>query len=282
MIQGNSEKPKVSIIIACYNDPDVAVAVKSAYDQTYSNKEIIVVNDGSNAATVDALKSVRKYIDIIIDQENKGQSKARNNGIKRAKGKYILNHDSDDFFEPSFCEEAVSYFEKDDDIVIVTCLAHRFNKEGNIDVYTPQGGSIKDFLFANSAMGSAMFKKQNWDQVGGYEEKLPILGIEDWEFYINLLKYKGYAFVIPKALFNYQLRGDSSTARIRELKYDKYRHIIEKHKDLYKDNFDGLVNFFTERIKFEQKEKIKNTNRLEYRLGFSILRPLRFLKSLIK
>lgn len=282
MITGDSQKHKVSIVIACYNDPDVAVAVRSAYDQTYSNKEIIVVNDGSNISTLEALKSVMQYIDVFIDQENQGQSSARNNGIKRAIGKYILNHDSDDFFEPSFCEEAVAHFEKDEDIVIVTCQANRFNKRGKIDVYTPQGGTIKDFLFVNSAMGSSMFKKDDWERVGGYEEKLPILGIEDWEFYINLLKNKGYAFVIQKPLFNYQLRGDSSTARIRDLKYDKYKYIIEKHNELYNGNFDELVGFLTERLKLEQKEKIKNINRIEYRLGYSLLRPLRFLKSLIK
>jgi glycosyltransferase involved in cell wall biosynthesis len=282
MIPEISQHPKVSIIIACYNDPDVGRAVSSAYDQTYLNKEIIVVNDGSDNATVAALESVSDYIDIRIDQDNKGQSIARNIGIKNSTGKYILNHDSDDFFDPKFCNEAVTHFEKDDDIVIVTCQAKRFSKKGEIDIYTPQGGAIKDFLFANSAMGSSMFKKDDWDRVGGYEEKLPILGIEDWEFYINLLKYNGYAFVIQKPLFNYQLREDSSTVRIRELKYDKYKYIIEKHRDLYNENFDELVSFFTERLKLEQKEKIKNTNRIEYRLGHLILRPLRYLKSFIK
>lgn len=275
----NNSQPKVSIVIACYNDPDVAVAVKSAYNMTYSNKEIVVVNDGSNKATVEALSSVREYIDVLINQDNHGQSIARNNGIKSSDGKYILNHDSDDFFDPEFCIKAVSQFEKDDDVVIVTCQAKRFNKKGVIDVYTPKGGTIKDFLFSNSAMGSSMFKKKDWIKVGGYEEKLPILGIEDWEFYINLLKNRGFAYVIQSPLFNYQLRANSSTSKIRDLKYDKFKYIIEKHRDLYLENFNDLVDFFTERLKFEQKEKIKNTKRIEYRLGYSLLRPLRFLKS---
>lgn len=277
----NNFNPKVSIVIACYNDSNVVVAIKSAFNQTYINKEIIVVNDGSNELTTNAINSMKEYVDILVEQDNQGQSNARNNGVKKASGEFILNHDSDDFFEATFCEEAISFFENDEQISIVTCQAQRFSKKGKIDIYTPKGGGLENFLFSNSAMGSSMFKKGDWERVGGYEEKLPILGIEDWEFYINILKNEGYAFVIPKPLFNYQLRENSSTVRIRDLKYDKFKYIIQKHKDLYKDNFEELVGFFIEKLKLEQKEKIKNTNRIDYKLGEVILRPLRFFKSLI-
>ncbi len=273
--------PKVSIIIACYNDPDVLVAVRSAYIQTYSNKEIIVVDDGSNQQTQEALQSVREYIDIVITQDNQGQSIARNNGIKKANGEYILNLDSDDYFEPEFCEKAIRIFEVDEEIKIVTCKARRFNKSGDIDVFSPLGGDLQNFLFTNSALGSSMFKRNNWEQVGGYEEKLPILGFEDWEFYLNILKTGGVAFVIPEVLFNYQVRENSTTAKIKDFKPDKFKHIILKHSELYKENFEALVTNLIERLKTEEREKFKNTKRIDFKLGKALLRPLRFIKSLI-
>lgn len=272
--------PKVSIIIACYNDPEVVVAVRSAYNQTYSNKEIIVVDDGSNQITQKALESVRKYIDIVIQQENQGQSIARNNGIKKATGEYILNLDSDDYFEKEFCGKALAQFEKNKEVKIVTCKARRFNKSGDIDVFTPLGGGLHNFLFSNSALGSSMFKRIDWEQVGGYEEKLPILGFEDWEYYLNILKTGGVAYVIPEVLFNYQVRENSTTVKIKDFKLDKFKHIILKHSELYKDRFEALVSNLIERIKTEEMEKIKNTKRIDFKLGKAFLRPLRFIKSL--
>jgi len=274
--------PKVSIVIACYNDLNIAKAVQSAYSQTFSNKEIIVVDDGSNQLTVEVIQSVQKFIDIIITQDNKGQSIARNNAIKKATGEYILNLDSDDYFEKEFCGKAVQIFLENKEVKIVTCKARRFNKEGEIDIFTPLGGDLQNFLFSNSALGSSMFKKENWEDCGGYEEKLPILGFEDWEFYLNILKTGGVAYVLPEVLFNYQVRENSTTAKIKDFKLDKFKHIIFKHSELYKNNFEALVSNLIERVKTEELEKIKNTKRIDFKLGKAFLRPLRFIKTLIK
>jgi glycosyltransferase involved in cell wall biosynthesis len=285
-MQGNNrhmKKPLLSIIIACYNDAAyIEQAVSSALNQTYSNKEVIVVDDGSNIETKEVLKKLEPKITKLITQENQGQSAARNKGISEAKGEYILNLDSDDFFEPSFCEKALSKFQEDEQIAIVTCNVNRFNTIGNIDVFFPDGGFLNNFLFSNSAMGSSMFKRKDWERCGGYEEKLPILGLEDWEFYIQILKFGGYAYVIKETLFNYQVRENSTTDRIREVRLDKFKHIIMKHKQLYSANFEVLVENLFDQIKREQSEKIKNTVRLDFKIGKAILRPLRWIKAVLK
>lgn len=279
----HSNTPLLSIVIACYNDADyIEQAVTSALSQTYSNKEVIVVDDGSNSETKAVLKKLEPKITLLITQKNQGQSIARNNGIREAKGEYILNLDSDDFFEASFCEKAICKFDEDKQIAIVTCQANLFNEKGFINVFLPSGGALNNFLFANAALGSLMFKRKDWESCGGYEEKLPILGFEDWEFYIQILKFGGYAYVIQETLFNYQIRKNSTTDRIRDLKLDKFKHIIMKHEELYKENFQSLVENIFERIKQEQGEKIKNTKRIEFKLGFILLKPLRILKSLLK
>jgi glycosyltransferase involved in cell wall biosynthesis len=273
----------VSIIIPCYNDSEfIEKAVFSALNQTYSNIEVIVVDDGSNSKTKLVLNKLESKITKLISQENQGQSIARNNGIREAKGEYILNLDSDDFFEPDFCLKAVNKFQEDEAIKIVTCLANRFSKKRTIDIFTPRGGDINNFLFANSALGSSMFKRKDWEFCGGYEEQLPILGFEDWEFYIQLLKQGGYAYVINEILFNYQVKKNSTTDRIRDLKLDKFKHIIIKHKDLYKDNFEDLVENLLERIRKESIEKVKNTKRIDFVIGSTLLRPFRWINAMIE
>ena len=273
-------KPEVSIVIACYNDPNIVTAVRSAYEQTLVEKEIIVVNDGSNEATVRAIRSVEQFIDVIIDQKNQGQSIARNNGIRKAEGEFILNLDSDDFFEPDFCQKALEILRNRRDVKIVTCFARRFDKQGTIDIFKPLGGDIKKFLIANSALGSSMFRKKDWAFCGGYEEDLPILGFEDWELYIQILKKGGTAHVIPEILFNYQIRKNSTTYRIKDAKQDKYYQIVLKHKELYKENFDLFTDELFSRIKKLELDKQKIRGGKEHKLGEVLLKPLRMIKNI--
>ncbi len=273
---------KLSIIIACYNDLNVIKAVEAAASQSYDSKEIIVVDDGSNEATKNAIASVKDKIDILIEQPNSGQSIARNKALKKASGKYVLNWDSDDYFELQFAEKAIKIFEEDEEVKIVTCKARRFNTEETIDIFSPSGGKLQNFLFKNSSLGSAMFKKVEWEACGGYEEELPILGFEDWEFYIHLLKSGGYAYVIPEILFHYQVRPDSTTSKIKTLKQEKFRHIILKHSELYKENFEDLITDLFTRIAQAEKESFRNQSSIDFRIGNKILSPLRWIKKFIK
>lgn len=274
--------PKISIIISCYNDKHVSGAVKSALSQDYINKEIILIDDGSDKEVAESIKRLGAKVDRAIIQPNFGQSIARNNGIKVSTGKYILNHDSDDFFDPAFCSKAVNILEQEKEVKIVTCKAHRIYEEKVVDVYTPAGGDYRAFLYSNAALGSSMFRKEDWKRVGGYEEELPILGFEDWEFYLNILKNGGTAKVINEILFNYRMRKESTTRRISHLRNNKFKQIIQKHRELYLQNFDGLIENLFSRMDGYQRQIQKIKESPERKLGVLVLRPLRMLKGFIK
>lgn len=180
-------QPKISIVIPCYNDAKyIRQSVQSAFDQTYANKEIIVVDDGSDLITKNELFKIASKMDLLITQENKGVSEARNVGIEKADGEFIVTLDSDDYFEPEFCENAILEFMKDSKISIVTCYTNWFKNIQDSEIYKPSGGKLEDILLSNVAMGSTMFRKNSWNKVGGYDIKM-INGFEDWEFYIRLL-----------------------------------------------------------------------------------------------
>lgn len=108
-------KPLVSIIIPTYNvERYVEECIDSLRDQTYSNKEIIVLDDASTDATVYLLKQYLDSIILVENETNKGQGARRNEGLEIARGTYIYFMDSDDWLEKDAIEELVKQAEATD------------------------------------------------------------------------------------------------------------------------------------------------------------------------
>lgn len=271
----------VSIVIPCYNDAQyIELCVTSALSQTYINKEVILVDDGSNVETKAVLQKLEPQITKLITQENLGQSVARNVGINASKGQYVLVLDSDDFFESTFVEKAIAVFLENQKTKIVTCFANLIFEKEKSYMYKPKGGTIVSFLCSNNALGSAMFKKEDWQITGGYDETMR-QGFEDWEFYIRLLQKGGVAQVIEEPLYNYRKRNNTTTQRANAVKYKLLLYLFQKHRELFKEHLDDYVSHLLSKIEREEKEKIKNTQRLEFKIGKVILTPFRWIKSII-
>lgn len=271
---------KVSIVIPCYNDKKyIEESVNSALSQTYGLFEIIIVDDGSDLETKEILRQLQNDRIKLITQENKGLSAARNVGIQKAIGDYILTLDADDFFEPDFLEKAVSILECNNEVGVVTCYCNYFNDKGGIlYAYKPAGGDINDFLYKNSAIGNSLFRKQCWIDAGGYDEKMR-KGYEDWEFWISVTKNDWKVYVIEEFLFNYR-KKENSMLQTTNLFYEEenYKYVLNKHKELYKEDFNKTVDFLLQLSLRYKKNEVKRLNSIDYRLGYTILKPLRFLK----
>ena len=128
---------KISIVIPAYNtEKYIKKCLDSIINQTYKNKEIIIIDD---ASTDNTLLEIEKYHDnacvkIIKNKENKGQAYSRNKAIKIASGDYIGFIDSDDFIEPDMLEKLYSKA-KENNLDIAMC---------KIATYDNQTGEIKD------------------------------------------------------------------------------------------------------------------------------------------
>ncbi len=133
----------VSIIIPVYNAESTIIrCIDSIAKQTYTNIEIIVINDGSNDNTLDLLYEYKKRKDKIkiVNINNSGVSVARNTGLKIAKGKYIIFVDSDDCIKDNMVEKLVEMREKYNTFIICNyCILKKTkkyatdSKEYNID-----------------------------------------------------------------------------------------------------------------------------------------------------
>lgn len=267
---------KISIIIPCYNDHlFIEQAVDSALAQTWPDKEIIVVDDGSNEQTKNKLRFLEPKIEKLIIQNNKGVSAARNKGIELASGEYIMVLDSDDYFDPEFSKKAVEIFLQNAEVKLVTCYSNWFDEKSN-KIFKPSGGKAEDLLLNNIAMGSSMFRKRDWEEVGGYDEKM-LKGYEDWEFYIRLLKTGGHAEVIPEVLFNYRNKQNSRNKKANLARYTITEYIYNKHAELYKEHFSLFVHEWLKSNKKSEAFKQQVMDSMDYKLGNKLLKPFRAL-----
>jgi len=106
--------PTVSVIIPVYNRPKkIKLAARSVLQQTFSDLELVLINDGSTdntEATLDELSRTDKRIRVINNRENSGVSFARNRGIKASQGEFIALLDSDDSWEKNKLELQMALF----------------------------------------------------------------------------------------------------------------------------------------------------------------------------
>ena len=130
------KNPKVSIIIPIYNVSSyIKKCALSVINQSYSNIEVVFVNDKSPDDSIEQLNDLmRAYPDmqqnviIISHEENKGLAEARNTGVLAATGDYIMHLDSDDYLEPNAVEKCVSIINAEEADAVIFGMRHIFNK----------------------------------------------------------------------------------------------------------------------------------------------------------
>ena len=114
-------KDMISIVIPAYNaEKTIQRTLESVINQTYKNIEVIVVNDGSNDCTQSIIEKYESENSIIhvINQVNSGVSCARNTGLRKANGDFILFVDSDDALELNACEKMLCAYDNDTELVV--------------------------------------------------------------------------------------------------------------------------------------------------------------------
>ena len=248
----------LSIIVPCYKQAQfLNEALQSVLEQGFSNWECIIVNDGSPDNTGEVAK---KWITLdhrfrYFYQRNQGVSAARNLGISHSKGKYILPLDADDKIDSLYIEKALAEFENNENLKIVYCQARKF---GNVDeVWKLPKFSLYTLASSNMIFSSAVYKKSDWLLVGGYDKNM-VLGLEDWEFWIALLKNGGQVRQIDHFGFFYRIKENSRTKEINESNRDElYKYMSIKHADFF---VEQLGSFFYLRNKIAVIENTYKDN----------------------
>ncbi|MEM6321087.1 MAG: glycosyltransferase, partial [Bacteroidota bacterium] len=186
--------------------------------------ELIIINDGStNISTLKILKEIENRGLLVINQKNKGLSAARNEGIKIAKGKYILPLDSDNKIKTDHLLSSIEVLENNPQIGVVYGNAEYFGEKKGLWKNKPF--DILELLKVNYIDACAIFRKSIWEEVGGYDEKM-LLGSEDWDFWIRIAM-RGWRFhYVNEVLFEYRVRKDSMVNTITRPNYEAIKKYI--------------------------------------------------------
>ena len=175
----------VSVIVPCYNQGDyLSEALDSVICQTYPEWECIIINDGSTDQTETIAKEYCQKNNRIryIYQENAGVIAARNHAIAESSGEFILPLDADDRISSSYLVKAVHVLQSDPNCKVVYGKGWLTGEKNEPFILPPF--SIEGLLRDNCIFNSAVFRRQDFDSVGGYNPNMKD-GYEDWNLWLS-------------------------------------------------------------------------------------------------
>ncbi len=232
---------KVSIIIPTYNRSHYLLkSLESVLQQTYPNKEIIVVNDGSDDNTEAALAEYMEKI-TYISKENGGKSSAINLGLQKATGDYIWVFDDDDIALPKKLEVQIRKFQKDRNISLIHTSAIYFDDLGYGEVHTgmwlPKNlgkNALQEQLKGNHFFTpSVVVRKECYLKVGKWDEEL--VRAQDYDMWSRISKdYRTEMLPIPTLHYRTHsgIRGTKqesiSINNLKETTQQYHRTVVKK------------------------------------------------------
>ncbi len=221
--------PLVSVVVPVYNmERFLSETINSILKSKYPNFELLLVDDGS---TDSSREIAAHFVEIdkrvrLISQINGGASRARNTGIANSKGEYILPVDADNLISEDYILKSVQILQSRPEVKVVNCEAVFIGaKTGHWKL--PEF-SLKLLARKNMIDNCAMYRKTDWEKAGGYCEE--ILGPEDWDFWISILKNGGEVHRLPIVGHYYRVRPDSKRKRTRHLKSQLIDQLNKRHK----------------------------------------------------
>lgn len=196
--------PAVSVVIPAYNSaPFLRETIESVLGQTYSNLEIIVIDDGSTDDTERVMQTFGSRVSYV-KQENQGVSAARNHGIKLARARYVAFLDSDDLWVPQKLAEQIPLLDEDPEIGLVYSDWAVVSEHGVVQPSfhserpAASGHVFNELVETGFILTSGtVVRRSCLDEVGDFDESLSI--VQDYDLWLRIC-YRWKVAVTNKAL----------------------------------------------------------------------------------
>jgi len=182
--------PKISVVMSVYNgEKHLRGSIESILNQTFTDFEFIIVNDGSTDASLEIIKSYDDArIRTINNEKNIGLTKSLNKATKKARGEYIARQDADDISLPNRLELQLEFLEKHPDVALLGTGIYVIDEKGDkIEKRIMHPNPKKSLLKGNRFIhGSVMLRRSVIDELGAYNETLKYS--QDYELWLRMSK----------------------------------------------------------------------------------------------
>ena len=211
-------KPLISVILPVYNgERTIEETIRSVLNQTFSDFELIIINDGSQDNTLKAIEKIEDTRIQVFSYPNAGQAASRNRGISKAKGEYIAFIDADDLWTHDKLEAQLDALQEHPTAALAYSWTDYIDESGKLlhpGRHTTANGKVLEKLIVNNFLengSNPLIRKSVFEKVGVFEESLP--PAEDWDLWLRTAEE--YEFVcVPAAQILYRVTVNSSSSNI--------------------------------------------------------------------
>lgn len=226
----------ISVIIPAYNSAAfIRRTVQSALDLSETDVEIIVVDDGSTDSTSDIVSQIQGV--TLISQANAGDSAARNSGLERARGEFVIFLDHDDLLLPEAASHHLRAFGENGSVDLVFGSNHLIDEAGQIIGLNRQ--QSRSFESRDVALGTTpsfsqcMYRRSALDRIGGFRREAGMAA--DHDLNLRLLGRSGRGFIHDEFVMQYRLHAGQQTkspARLYRVHMQALRHLLARGGEL--------------------------------------------------
>lgn len=224
----------ISVVVTCYNHENyIEQCLRSIFNQTYRNIELIVLDDGSTDYSPEIIQEVLKespFVTTFESHGNIGVVRTRNKGLNLLNGDYFLFVDSDDFLDETYIQELYECAINHQADIVYCDL---FNFEKNEVYLKAQEFELHSLLVSNYISNCSLINKAILKGTY-YDEKLSGKKLEDYDFFLNLIINNGAKAVYqPNTKLNYRVFEKDSISKRNSVRYhyEIYLEVLEKHLD---------------------------------------------------
>lgn len=237
---------RVGIVVRVFNtDADqLREAVHSALAQTVP-VDVVVVDDGStNGATLEALDDLTRPngaggARLLRHSTNRGPGVAMNTGVDALDTPYVFPMDSDDLVEPTYAELAADVLDSRPEVSIVTTNIALFGEASGLDSASGAPNGSVDMLLYNVIPAFSIFRRTDWEAVGGYAD---LRWYEDYDFWLRVLSLGGVSFTLPTVQYHYRVHPAQVTATISwEQKLRQQLEIVRRNPEVWQGHIEVVM-----------------------------------------
>lgn len=226
----------ISIVLPTFNgEKFIEKAITEVLGQTYTDFELIVVNDCSTDSTLAIISRYAERddrIQIINNTSNQKLPRSLNTGFAQARGDFFTWTSDDNFYHKDALEKMMDYLSKNKDKDIVYAPYNYIDENDKRIGYSEQIDGDVERLYLGNAIGACfLYKREVHEKLKGYDAEQFL--VEDYDFWLRAMRYFNYGF-ISECLYEYRLHASSLTSQRSAL--IKARRIYLQKRELQMDN----------------------------------------------